>query len=418
MLQDSTTDYKAEVNRIETQILFLSNTLDNARKKLSFPSSLEKDYFKYLIEKSIKSEVPIIVVGMMSFLVFSTIDFFLYDSGKELLCVRALFTLVILGMTYVIPKTSLVKHGFYIISAGTFLCFWAGLWPMLSSVEPTRYVYHFWALAVFVFDFLVFRNVYRIMMGTSFLLFVSYILIAFVFADQIIVESSIDTFIKEVSVFYIAILLLLIGMGIFLARVTEASVRNDFIKNQLLALEAERLQILSQELEKLSLTDSMTGLANRRYAEIKLTDEWKRSIRRQSSLSLLMIDVDNFKGYNDYYGHQQGDECLYQVAQQLQTSCQRIDDLCARYGGEEFIVILSETESEQACYLAEEVRKSIESIGIHHEKSTYGVVTVSIGVSTGTPRSFSSIDELVNAADEALYEAKGAGRNQVICSHA
>ncbi len=167
-------------------------------------------------------------------------------------------------------------------------------------------------------------------------------------------------------------------------------------------------------LRRLSNLDSLTGISNRRAFDIFLDEEWKRARRSGYKISMMMVDVDRFKRYNDAYGHIKGDECLRQTAQTLIQNAQRPGDLVARYGGEEFVVIFSMQEDYQAIRFAEKMCKGIEALKIPHEKSDISAyITVSIGIASMIPTEDISQVDLIKSADDALYMAKNAGRNRV-----
>lgn len=168
-----------------------------------------------------------------------------------------------------------------------------------------------------------------------------------------------------------------------------------------------------RKLESLTKSDPLTGLPNRRFLDEVLAREWQRAIRNDYSLSVLMLDIDHFKQYNDLYGHTAGDACLCKVADELDVIMKRGGDFVARYGGEEFIIISPETDLEQAAELALTVQKSIESLFIPHEGSiTSDYVTGSLGVASVEPKKASGTSKcLIEHADRALYKAKDAGRN-------
>lgn len=166
-------------------------------------------------------------------------------------------------------------------------------------------------------------------------------------------------------------------------------------------------------LEHLAASDGLTGVANRRSFDEKLAYEWRRERRDAQYLSLLMIDVDHFKRYNDTYGHQQGDECLRQVAEVMTDVVFRPADLVARYGGEEFGIILPATDIEGANVVALRIQEKLAELNIIHAASSMGRVTLSIGVATTAPAEGESYESLLLAADEALYRAKHSGRNRV-----
>lgn len=176
----------------------------------------------------------------------------------------------------------------------------------------------------------------------------------------------------------------------------------------------QSLSELNARLEVLAMTDGLTGLMNRRAFDLALDDEFKRSARGGQLLSLLMIDVDRFKPFNDAYGHPAGDACLQAISTALMQLLRRPADRAARYGGEELAVILPDTSSEGAHHVAEAFRLAVRKLGIPHSGSAVGVVTISIGVATLAPGGeLVRVQELILRADEALYDAKEAGRDRV-----
>ncbi|GHT86942.1 diguanylate cyclase response regulator [Betaproteobacteria bacterium] len=183
-----------------------------------------------------------------------------------------------------------------------------------------------------------------------------------------------------------------------------------------LLLLTRKLDEANRELQRLSSVDGLTNIANRRNFDEKLLHEWRHCSRMTLPLSLLIIDVDAFKLFNDHYGHQFGDECLKAVARELEKNSHRPNDLVARYGGEEFGVILPDTMLEGAQLVAEAMRAGVEGLGISHSWSPVSsVVTISIGLATIIPPrgSEGGISALIRAADDALYQAKEGGRNRV-----
>jgi len=162
-----------------------------------------------------------------------------------------------------------------------------------------------------------------------------------------------------------------------------------------------------------SLTDSLTGLPNRRYIDLVLQTEFSRHKRSGSPLSLIMLDVDHFKKYNDHYGHLAGDHCLRRIAEAARIVVERASDTVARYGGEEFLVILPDTDSEGATGLAERIGKAVQELMLPHAASdTAAVVTISLGVASATDHELSDSAQLIALADQALYLAKKKGRNR------
>ncbi|RJQ50834.1 MAG: diguanylate cyclase [Nitrospiraceae bacterium] len=169
-----------------------------------------------------------------------------------------------------------------------------------------------------------------------------------------------------------------------------------------------------EQLKLIASMDGLTGVANRRHFDNTLDLEWRRATRSAKPLSLIIIDVDYFKNYNDIYGHLAGDSCLQKIAHTIRDSLRRAGNFVARYGGEEFTIILPDTNAEGAYLFAESLREKIENLNIEHKDSKAGKnVTVSLGVSTTVPKKDSTQDELISMADKALYKAKDGGRNRV-----
>jgi diguanylate cyclase (GGDEF)-like protein len=163
----------------------------------------------------------------------------------------------------------------------------------------------------------------------------------------------------------------------------------------------------------LATQDSLTGLANRRHLNETLDLEWARASRTGQSLALIMIDIDHFKAYNDHYGHQAGDDCLQRVARTLALSSRRAGDLVARYGGEEFLLVLPHMNDAGGRWLGESIRQAVDMLNVPHAGAPSGRLSVSVGVATTHESVHPDTASLLRAADDALYRAKRAGRNQV-----
>ena len=202
-------------------------------------------------------------------------------------------------------------------------------------------------------------------------------------------------------------------IGSFLAWMAEKRSRLVFLQKSLLALEKQRSDRLAEEMKQMSRKDGLTGLANRRYFDEALGREWLRCQRDGSALSLMFIDVDYFKPYNDHYGHQAGDECLQKIAGVLGSHTRRPGDIAARYGGEEFVVVYPQTGPEALDILARQILRSVRELEEPHATSSVApVVTVSIGLATLVPEASSQPEDLISAADHAVYMAKRKGRNR------
>jgi diguanylate cyclase (GGDEF)-like protein len=178
----------------------------------------------------------------------------------------------------------------------------------------------------------------------------------------------------------------------------------------------QQLNAANKELQRLSMTDGLTGLANRRFFDEMSAREWRRCERVQKPMAVIMLDVDFFKKYNDTYGHQAGDECLKGVAAQVARAAPRGTDLAARYGGEEFVLVLGETTTEGAKQVAANICQYVADLAMPHSASDIGHVSVSCGVASALPVEGMSFEILLKIADEALYKAKQQGRNRVVCA--
>ncbi|MDY7001938.1 MAG: diguanylate cyclase, partial [Thermodesulfobacteriota bacterium] len=176
----------------------------------------------------------------------------------------------------------------------------------------------------------------------------------------------------------------------------------------------QRLEEANQRLEALSSLDGLTGIPNRRRFDEFIDLEWRRATREAESLSLIMIDIDFFKAFNDNYGHPNGDQCLKRVAKTLDASLKRPTDMVARYGGDEFVAVLPGTDRQGALFMAEDMRKRVEDLVIPHDCSPVADrVTVSVGTATIVPPGDFSPIILMEIADRALYEVKRNGRNRI-----
>lgn len=175
----------------------------------------------------------------------------------------------------------------------------------------------------------------------------------------------------------------------------------------------QELNAANVKLQRLSATDGLTGISNRRMYDELAPREWRRCERVNKPVALVMIDVDFFKLFNDKYGHQAGDECLRRVAEQVGKAAPRATDLAARYGGEEFVLVLGETDADGAKWLANRLRQQVSELNIPHYATESRHVTISCGVASVVPSSQVSLEVLLKSADYALYQAKKSGRDRV-----
>ncbi|EOC4829388.1 GGDEF domain-containing protein [Acinetobacter baumannii] len=202
-------------------------------------------------------------------------------------------------------------------------------------------------------------------------------------------------------------------LGMTLAYATDRQHRENYLQNCMIELNRIELMQQAQQLSLLSQQDALTGLANRRYLDETLDNEWRRALRHETPLTIMMVDIDFFKPYNDSLGHLKGDQCLKDIATAISSIAARSGDLVARYGGEEFLLLFPMTNAQQAKIQAERLMTAIKKIAIVHPCSSVSpYVTISVGVATTIPRLNDSISAFVSRADHALYQAKTNGRNQ------
>tara|TARA_R110001583_G_scaffold18141_2_gene72576 strand:+ start:22533 stop:23903 length:1371 start_codon:yes stop_codon:yes gene_type:complete len=226
-----------------------------------------------------------------------------------------------------------------------------------------------------------------------------------------------QTFLMLSSFLFISLVIIVLVVKKLQQRTIEAKAYGEAtaITNQFLEKEVVARKKAETKLRIMSHVDSLTGLYNRRHFDESMQLEWKRAVRFRQPIALLMVDIDDFKRYNDHYGHQAGDKCLSAIAQQIKTTISRETDVVARYGGEEFVVILPATCTITAIEIAQKIRGNIEALAIVHEYASSGnYVTVSVGVASVIPDSDVRCDELLSSADQALYQAKHSGRNRVM----
>ncbi len=216
--------------------------------------------------------------------------------------------------------------------------------------------------------------------------------------------------------------------GLYMIGVIVAIRRMDSNLSESLSMQYEKSQLVNslsisnmelihanEQLETMSMEDALTGLHNRRYFEMKLESEWKRDVRQRTVLSLMIIDIDYFKLYNDTYGHAEGDACLKEVARVLRSSLNRVTDMVARIGGEEFVVLLPGVDSENVQKVADQIQVRLEQAKLVHATSPLSdYVTMSIGIASVIPDKQATPLMLFKVADKALYKAKSQGRNKVV----
>lgn len=300
------------------------------------------------------------------------------------------------------------KNKFIIIFFTTFILYWSAAISVLDQLSYGQItVYIITIISIAVFAYLSPKVIFIIY--TSCQLVFILVLPRFQ-ASKVVVNGNLI----NSSVFVI--------LSWVIARMLYKKRIEDFInkktieeKNEMMNIMNKKLQEANEKLKKLSITDSLSELNNRRRFNEVIASEWDRCRRCTSPLSIIFIDIDFFKAYNDKYGHQAGDKCIKQIAVVLKNFTRRSADFVARYGGEEFVVLLPHLSSEEAKYIAEDLRRKVEELKIEHNDSTISkYVTISLGINTEIPSEDITIEEFIERADKALYAAKQNNRNQVV----
>lgn len=410
----SNASLKKQLEQIEHQIDLYKQLLTSKKFSLRFPSPIEKDYRRSSDEAYVRSSRGVLFFGLLIYLAFAISDFALgLDRTGELLTMRITITSMLVIVFLMIIKPRYLEWVVLVAAVGMILVGLSLIVFMSMLSGPYSYAYQLGMIPWQVFILIALRTHTRAIFVCSITVFVTYILYS-INKEYKPSGSEIDALALDLQLMFLTFWGLLIVMGVYLGYFMEKFSRVDYVNNRLLALDAERLTLLSEELHILSTTDSLTGLSNRRHLEKELDSEWSRAQRAGDSISLIMIDIDYFKKYNDCYGHQQGDECLKKVSELFQRHVKRSGELVARYGGEEFMIILPRVALAEAQTIAENIRIDVASLNIPHFDSDKGRVTISSGVATTVPEVGDCIGDLIKAADSALYRAKDGGRDCVV----
>jgi len=410
----STHLFNEQLEQLEKQINRYQSLLSSGFKNLQFPMDIENDYRWRINAAFIKSSRGILSFGVLLYLAFGFTDYALGQAQADTLWfIRVAVSGVMLTGIVLIFNRQLIRWVVVLTTLGMIIIGLSVILFMLMLDEPYSYAYHLGMIPWQVFILIALRTYVRAIAISSLSVFLTYIFFAYS-KELKPYTPEVDSLIQDLRPLYIMFWGLLISMGIYLGFYMEQSARIDYVKNRLLALDAERLTLLSEELRLLSTTDGLTGLANRRHFENTFESEWRRALRAKDSIALIMIDIDYFKNYNDHYGHQAGDQCLREVSDVFQTYAQRSGEVIARYGGEEFVVLLPRMTLAGAQRIAESLCQKIRHLNIDHAGSQEKKVTISIGVAAMIPQLDDDEELLLKEADRALYKAKANGRNQVV----
>lgn len=380
--------------------------LEQPRTRLRFTPDLERQFKTDQTEMRIRRFRFWGVVAILMFNLFNLNDRIMVpDIVDEARWARlGVVTPVLLIMVLCLHRPPLRQWREAVVAFALVLTSGCVIYLFARSLHPNALQYHSGVILILMFGALVARQRFGYAVATSALVFVMY---------SVGIEGLYDMPV-EVKLNCMLVMLGAIVLSLAANYQMELDVRRSYLAGLLQRIEASRLRRSRDELDQLSKSDPLTALDNRRSFDARLQSEWSRAQRNHESIAVLYIDIDNFKAYNDRYGHQSGDTCLIAVALAIRDSAQRGSDLCARYGGEEFVVLLPQTTQEPALAVAERVRLAVEQLALPHQASkTAPVVTVSVGVASLMPTPDMSPAQLLEQADQALYTAKNSGRNQV-----
>ena len=372
-----------------------------------FPKTLELAFNEYHRTNTLKHLRVALLTGLFLFMVFGIVDLMLLPADRKHMWIIR-YVVVCPTIAAGLAFTFALRFRRFIQPVISFAMLVASLGIVaMVYFDPTPAKNYYYSgillLIMGAFTFISLRFLYAVSWALA---------TTFAYGAVAIFANHTDSNILAQNIFNIIATIII---GAFSNYLMENYQRRDFLNALLLEYENRQLQTASDELRRLSISDALTTLGNRRHFDLMLDQEWMRSMRSASPISLIMLDIDCFKNYNDNYGHQAGDECIRLVAQKVRGAAKRTGDTSARYGGEEFALLLSGTELADAVIIAEVCRASVESLNIPHGHSTVcDVVTISAGVATMVPDSKTSSKALVEAADKELYRAKAEGKNRVV----
>lgn len=408
-MMDKNSPPKAQVTSEYDNIAYISWVLAHKKLIFSFPNALETAFIK----KRATESQDFIKTGR-----YLLILLFLFITAHALFYYQD----IILKDNYKIIKQIYIPLSITI----TFILFS----PNIRYI--CQYFYHFMApcatfiLCNIIFLALKYDNdygnfvIYHLMMAIVLMAFgLRFVLAIFI---MVLCSAGMLTLavaeLNHVSVNYIKFsnyYVLYSCVVVALTAIGEWHERLAFLQELLLDHHTQELNTLNKELERIAHEDALTGIANRRSFDELSHKEWDRALRDKHPMSLLMIDVDYFKKFNDHYGHSAGDDCLHLVGQTLQKSVLRSSDIVARYGGEEFVILLPNTKAAGGIEVATRIIEAVDALKISHQQSnTSAYVSISVGVSTVIASSQLNFASLMTQADEALYQAKEQGRHQYI----
>jgi diguanylate cyclase (GGDEF)-like protein len=374
-----------------------------------FPPSLEKEFIDFYLTRNLAQIRRSVLIGWALYSVFGILDRIIYSEFiKEFWLIRyAVVTPLAIGL-FIYLRLKKKPSDIFIQSIYSLIIFVAGLGliTMLVITSEDKSQPYFEGIMLTIFYAYIFTGLRFYFATASALSITLCYFIALSYRLHLPVPLQINNIFG---------LLATNMVGIFGSYYMESYIRRDFLQSRQLESESSKLKEENIELTRQSRIDPLTNLLNRRAFEETLSNEIKRAERHRYPLSLLILDIDNFKLYNDIYGHLKGDECLKKVASVLLKYSRRPGDTVARYGGEEFVILLPGISTKMAEDIAERIRKDIEFMGILHKGNPpINVVSVSIGGISLVPSEELKEDDVIRVADEAMYTAKRNGKNRVV----
>jgi diguanylate cyclase (GGDEF)-like protein len=375
--------------------------------KLRFPEKLEKEFQDYDINLRQHRYFLFGFIALIIYNLFCIHDYFILPKDYEaawfirVCSVSPLFLLIM----FMIKSRRFKPAIDYLAVVQVFLIYSSSIIIYGYLKQAILHITYMLGLMIII----IFANIIsRIRLGFAIAASLCIYIIYIIF-NILLSYVSINFWINDAIMLLVIITISLIGNFQL-----EKESRRNVIFTLLLSIESIKLEKSNKILTRLSISDFLTGIANRRLLDETLEKEWRSGLRKKTPISIIFIDIDFFKPYNDNYGHQAGDECLKLISNVLRTYSRRPRDLCARYGGEEFVILLPEFKLSEAVELAEKIRQDIHKLNIKHEfNKAAAYVTVSMGVAETIPSPNFKYMHLFELGDNALYTAKTAGRDRI-----
>lgn len=390
-----------EVGRID-------DLLDEGWRGLRFPRDLEARFLNDTAAERIRRLLLNSVFVAAAFNLFLVSDYLMVPDQFDLaLRLRLLvFTPLLFAVIIVLARLNLprVREGMAAVSGMAAALISAGLCVLSTDVLAPAYLVSLTSILTFASG--VARMRFRPALGLDVCVVLFCLVSAWLMRE------------RAPAALLIPVVMTVVATAVF-TLYASYTMEKDERRNWLMRLREhlllDELASANEDLDRVSRSDMLTGVANRRHVDEFLAQVWERARMDGTEVSVMMIDVDHFKAYNDRYGHPEGDACLRDVATTLKRRLRRPTDLVGRFGGEEFIAVLTDTPLSTAQAAAERVRKGVEGLNrLHSASSTHAIVTVSVGVACMRPSApHATPAQLISAADEALYQAKHLGRNRV-----